>query len=140
MEASGSCLCGGIRFEVALPGIVINHCHCSRCRKASGGAFGTYFHTRLGAFRWLGGEELIERFQPAAGDPRPFCSRCGSRVPLVEAADDHVIIPAGTFDDDPGLRPSVNIHAASKAPWYTITGDLPTFDEDAPASFWEQFE
>ena len=35
----GSCLCGGVRFEVTLPFTRAIHCHCSRCRKHSG-AFG----------------------------------------------------------------------------------------------------
>jgi hypothetical protein len=33
--ASGSCLCGGFRFEVTLPFTRAIHCHCSRCRKRS---------------------------------------------------------------------------------------------------------
>lgn len=140
MKASGSCLCGGVRFEVELPGIVMNNCHCSRCRKASGAAFGTYFHASLAAFRWVAGEELVTLFQPDNGDARPFCSRCGTRTPLVETDDDHVIVPAGTFDDDPGITPQVHIHVASKAPWFAISDDLPAFDADASESFWAQYE
>ena len=34
----GSCLCGGVRFEVRPPFLRANHCHCSRCRKHSGTA------------------------------------------------------------------------------------------------------
>lgn len=40
-----------------------------------------------------------------------------------------VIIPAGTLDDDPGLKPAMHIFTASKAPWYDITDTLPQFDE-----------
>src|SRR5436189_226252 len=32
----GSCLCGGVTFEVELPFRRANHCHCSLCRKHSG--------------------------------------------------------------------------------------------------------
>ncbi len=28
----GSCLCGGVTFNVELPFRRANHCHCSRCR------------------------------------------------------------------------------------------------------------
>src|SRR5438093_3808996 len=34
----GSCLCGGVRFEVEPPFIRAGHCHCERCRKHSGTA------------------------------------------------------------------------------------------------------
>lgn len=138
MEASGSCLCGKVRYSAALPGIVMNNCHCSRCRKATGAAFGTYFHVARSAFSWTSGEELIRHFRPDQGDPRPFCSGCGTRVPLLEP--EGVIIPAGTLDSDPEMKPSVNIHARSKAPWSTIPAGIATFDDDAPDSFWEQFE
>ena len=37
----GSCLCGGVQFEVTAPFLWANHCHCSRCRKHSGPFGGT---------------------------------------------------------------------------------------------------
>ncbi|MGH8286041.1 MAG: GFA family protein, partial [Steroidobacteraceae bacterium] len=37
----GSCLCGGVRFEIDGPVGRASHCHCSMCRKAHGAAFGT---------------------------------------------------------------------------------------------------
>ena len=49
----GSCLCGGIVYEIdALlgPGI---YCHCSQCRKASGTAFATNASVPTTAFRMV---------------------------------------------------------------------------------------
>jgi hypothetical protein len=131
----GSCLCGAIRYELDDPGIVINHCHCSMCRKASGTAFGTFLHIPLAHFRWVSGEDTVKVFEKTPNNPRAFCPACGSRVPSIEAADDHVIVPAGGLDDDPGLRPAVHIFVGSKAPWYTLSDDLPKFDEAAPSEF-----
>lgn len=138
MRTKGSCLCGGVQFSFTPPGIVMNNCHCSRCRKASGAAFGTYLHVHRSEFSWDSGEELIRAFQPKQGDPRPFCSTCGTRVPIVE--EDSVIVPAGTLDGDPGTKPSVNIHVSSKASWSSVPEGIPSFDADAPDSFWVQFE
>jgi hypothetical protein len=42
------------------------------------------------------------------------------------------VIPAGTLDVDPGVRPSVNIFVASKAPWHEITDELPRWDQFSP--------
>ena len=135
----GSCLCGKIKFKVSLPGIGINYCHCSRCRKASGSSFGTFFHTAPNLFSWTQGEELINQYNPPKGDPRPFCKSCGSRVPIVNEEEEHVIVPAGLLDDDPELSPSVHIYTDSKASWHSIKDDLPIFAEDAPEEFWEQY-
>ena len=35
----GSCLCGGIRYEIDADLGPVTNCHCSQCRKAAGAAF-----------------------------------------------------------------------------------------------------
>jgi hypothetical protein len=40
-------------------------------------------------------------------------------------------LPLGALDDDPGIRPKVHMHVASKAPWFTITDDLPQIPGEA---------
>ena len=35
----GSCLCGGVKYEITGPLMRSGHCHCSNCRKAHGAAF-----------------------------------------------------------------------------------------------------
>jgi hypothetical protein len=36
--------------------------------------------------------------------------------------------------DDPGIRPSRHIFVGSKAPWFTITDDLPQYAEHVTAA------
>jgi hypothetical protein len=43
-----------------------------------------------------------------------------------------VVIPAGTLDEDPGIRPTQNIHWQDRAPWQTDPGELPQYDELPP--------
>jgi hypothetical protein len=40
-------------------------------------------------------------------------------------------IPAGCLDDDPGLRPEMHIFVEGKAPWFTISDELPQMDRVA---------
>jgi hypothetical protein len=138
----GSCLCGAVRFELDGPAQFINHCHCAMCRKAHGSAFGSFLHADGAGFRWVSGESQVGRFESSPGNFRAFCRTCGSRVPVLEAdgAGTHVIVPAGLLDDDPGVRPVVHIHVASKAPWFEITDALPRFDAFPPPSFWADHE
>ena len=56
---TGSCLCTGVRFEVAGPLAPIEVCHCSQCRKAQGGPVGTNLQVRRADFRLLSGEHLL---------------------------------------------------------------------------------
>ena len=59
----GSCLCGGVAFAVDPPFDRFVHCHCSRCRKASGTAHATNAAVKPSAFRWLQGQELVARYE-----------------------------------------------------------------------------
>ena len=54
--------------------------------------------------------------------------RCGSRVPDAFILAPLVAIPAGCLDDDPGLRPDMHIYVEGKAPWFTISDELPQLD------------
>jgi hypothetical protein len=136
----GSCLCGQIRFELAGPALFINHCHCSMCRKAHGSAFGSFLHADGAGFRWLSGESRVATYESSPGTVRAFCPTCGSNLPVLEDDGAHVNIPAGTLDDDPGVRPIVHIHTASKAPWVEIGDGLPQFAGFPPDEFWEPYE
>ena len=128
----GSCACGGVRFRVDGPVLELANCHCSQCRKAYGAAFGTIAVVEARHFAYEQGEPLIRSFRHTERVRRPFCARCGSRLPIVEPWDPLVGIPAGLLDDDPGARPSAHIFVASKAPWWEITDALPRYDAYPP--------
>jgi len=136
----GSCLCGQVGYELSGGVELINHCHCSMCRKAHGSAFGTFLHADASGFRWTAGADLVNRYTSSPGNVRAFCRNCGARMPVVEMPDNHVIIPAGSLDDDPGVRPVVHLFAGSKAPWIEITDGLPQFEKFPPKEFWESLE
>ena len=54
----GSCLCGGVKYEISGPLMRSGHCHCSNCRKAHGAAFRSRARVHIEDFKWLQGEEL----------------------------------------------------------------------------------
>jgi hypothetical protein len=55
----GSCLCGGVEFEIAGPLTAPLNCHCSQCRKQHGAAFRSRVRVQSKDFRWLKGEHLV---------------------------------------------------------------------------------
>jgi hypothetical protein len=129
----GSCFCGGIVFEVERV-LFIRHCHCSRCRKESGSAFGTAAVAQPAEFRFVKGEELIRFYDYPPDGRRAFCGVCGSKAPLqLKFQDSHIfLIPAGLFDDDPGVRPMLHMFVGSKAPWWEINDSVPQYDKWVP--------
>lgn len=134
----GACLCGDVSFELTGPPDFMNHCHCRICRKASGTSVGTFLHVQGSRFRWLGGQDGIRAYESSPGSFRPFCGRCGSRVPVIEDDGAEVIIPVGTLDDDPGVRPLVHFHVASRAAWDEIHDAAPQFAEFPDDPAWER--
>jgi hypothetical protein len=121
----GSCLCGGVKFRINGTLSLARHCHCSMCRKAQGAAFRTRASANAVEFEWVQGESLVTFYESSPGNHRGFCRVCGS--PIVTKFDNAAYygVPLGALDDDPGVRPELHVHVASKAPWFTITDDLP---------------
>jgi hypothetical protein len=124
----GSCLCGGIRYEISGQLESPLNCHCSMCRKATGAAFRSRAGVRTAAFRWVVGESLLSKYESSPGDVRTFCRVCGSTlITLFPGNPEELGLALGTLDDDPGVKPQFHVYVGSKAPWHDITDDLPQF-------------
>ena len=76
----GSCLCGGVRFEVTQPFASVAQCHCTNCKKLSGGVGTVNGRVATAAIRVLEGGDLLTTFQPAEGTAKTFCAVCGSNL------------------------------------------------------------
>ncbi len=128
----GSCLCGGVRFEIAGKVSGIGQCHCSLCRKVSGTASEAALLTARQSLRWVTGEDLIQSFAKRTDWTTSFCRVCGCPVPELRANGKLFAVPAGSLDDDPGTRVEQHIYIGSKAAWDEIAGDAPQYKEEAP--------
>lgn len=133
-SVKGSCLCGGIEFEMTATPRRVNQCHCGRCRKTRGTGHATNLLVPSDGLRYLRGEELLSKYRvpEAKYFAHWFCGVCGSPMPRFDERGIG-IIPMGAFDGDPGARPERHIHVASKAVWETIHDDLPQFEAAPPA-------
>ena len=125
---TAECLCRGVRIEISGKVGPIVYCHCSRCQKASGTAFGANADVRRKYWSVAAGGDLIREFKSSPGVWRAFCGRCGSPVySRRTAAPDVFRVRLGLLNDDPERRPLAHFWVASKAPWHAITDDLPQF-------------
>jgi hypothetical protein len=121
----GSCLCGTVQYEFAEPLQMMMHCHCSMCRKHHGAPFATFVAGPSSGFRWLAGEDAIEKYRSSEHGVRSYCRHCASVAPMLIPEAGIAIAAAGNLEGDLGIRPQGHMFVASKAWWYTITDSLP---------------
>ena len=129
----GSCLCGAVKYEVAGEAKRFYHCHCSRCRKATGTGHASNLFLQPATLTWLIGQEHVRAFKvpDAARFTNQFCGICGGRVPRQPEGIDSVLIPAGSLDDEAPIRPQARIFTGSRASW-SCSGDELAVHEGTP--------
>jgi len=133
MVRSGRCLCGEVRYELDadLPPLV--NCHCQYCRRAHGAAFVTIGWLPRSSFRFTAGEESVKRYTTGGGYHRCFCGLCGTRLLNSETSETGFIsLIVSTLDDDSHPGPVLHLNVESKAPWQTISDELPQHQSFSP--------
>jgi hypothetical protein len=124
MALRGSCLCGGVRFEVPDEFKPRAFCHCASCKKLSGGGGTANGRLRSDQVAIVEGEELLRTYQPEEGSAKTFCSVCGSNLfgggwP----ESDQASIRLSAIDDPLPGRPTKHIYTRSLATWETLPDD-----------------
>lgn len=127
---NGSCLCGAVKYEISTRPRLMYHCHCGRCRAASGAAYATNIIVATECFSVVAGRDKLSSFESSPEKHRYFCSNCGSPIySHAEKTSHYVSVRCGTLRDDPGIRPGYHAYAASRAAWVDICDDVPQMPE-----------
>ncbi|MCP4823182.1 MAG: GFA family protein [Shimia sp.] len=120
----GSCLCGDITFETDAEPQGASMCHCSQCRKQSGGIWSSAFVAE--ADLTVTGDVLW--YEASHSAKRGSCPRCGSFL-FWKAHDENTISFAlGAVDGPTGLELTKHIFVRDKGDYYTIADDVPQRD------------
>jgi hypothetical protein len=121
---AGRCFCGAVEYTVPDEFLYALNCHCSNCRRTTGSAFKPFagieraklaVAASKGDFLIYGGDKAHDA----------HCAQCGSLLYSVVRDGMYVHVAMGTLVDAPSIRASGHIFVGSKAPWFTITDDLP---------------
>ena len=120
---TGSCLCGGIAFELrgALRDVV--QCHCGQCRRTSGHVWAA---TRVSdAQLTFTSDETLTWYHSSSEAKRGFCNRCGASVFWRHKDDDGPAVSAGSLNSPTGLKTAKHIYTKDKGDYYLIAEDGP---------------
>lgn len=131
-KLTGSCLCGSVQYQIQGKVERFYLCHCSRCRKMTGtGHASNILVTPETCLTWTKGESLLKRFKVPDAERfySYFCSNCGSPMPRAMPVLNGVLIPAGSLNEEPPIKPGARIFYDSRAEWSHDDSELPVFAE-----------
>jgi hypothetical protein len=120
----GTCLCGGVSFEVEADPEALRFCHCTSCKQLSGGAGTVNFPAPPSAIRIVEGNDLLQSFTPEGGSTKTFCRTCGTNLfgggwPDSERCS--VRVP--NIGEPLDARVVAHLYVRSAAPWETLPDD-----------------
>lgn len=131
MTFKGSCLCGSVQYELLGEPKRFYHCHCQRCRKATGTGHASNIMIKASEFTWLSGEDLLKRYKVPEAERffTHFCSQCGSPMPRQVPELGMIVISAGSLDHDLEIAPEARIFWDSRTSWSCAGDGLPVYAE-----------
>lgn len=120
----GSCLCGGVTYELSgdlRPSVA---CHCVQCRKTSGHYVSA---TQVGPDQLtITKNATLAWFQSTPEARRGFCNTCGSSLFWKHTADKGAVsVMSGTIDGATGIETAKHIFTAFKGDYYDIADSIP---------------
>lgn len=118
---TGRCLCGAVSFEASGVETGFHSCHCSMCRRWSGGPAMAASVEKLA----IDGDEHVARFASSDWAERIFCRQCGSNLFYFLKDPGQYVVWIGAFDDPAPFQMSGEIFVDEKPGAYNFAGDHP---------------
>lgn len=118
----GGCLCGSRRYRFLNAPRYAGYCHCTMCRRATGGPFAVLVQVKLSQIEWTA-PPAVYRSSPIA--ERGFCPICGSPLFLQYDDSEFIRVTAGTLDHPDRIMPAGHYGIESRLPWADCGTGLP---------------
>jgi hypothetical protein len=131
MPYSGSCFCGAVKYRLEDKPIFVNCCHCTDCRKQTGGAFAINAVIETANVTVLSGQPVATRMYTDSGAPHDIfrCPECQTALWSDYGYGVLLFVRVATLDDAAAFPPDAHIWVRSKLPWVALPEGVPAFDE-----------
>ena len=129
---TGGCACGAIRYESTAEPLVMLHCHCRDCQRASGGPFSSLVVVPKEAFKIQQGTLRFYSSPSEMGGEthRGFCPECGSPIMGNPDGAPHITaIITASLDDPSWFSPQMNVWTSDAHAWDTMNPALAKFEK-----------
>lgn len=128
-QHQGGCHCGRVRYALSAPLEDVAHCHCSVCRRTSGGIVMTWLTAPLSSLQWLQGTPNV--YASSATCTRYFCPHCGAQLALFTSLSPNTVdITVATLDQPEQAPATRHIWVGSRLPWLQLDPQLPDEQEE----------
>jgi hypothetical protein len=124
MTIKGSCACGKTTYEIRRGAPMdIATCHCSACRRSTGGTHVTWASVPKAAFRWTGARAKL--FRSSNHGRRYFCRSCGAQLAFFTTKVPLAIdVTVTTLKNPNRYPPTRHTWTDSKLAWVHLKDDL----------------
>lgn len=119
---TGGCLCGRCRYTARGEPSHIGYCHCSMCRRATGGPFAVLIRVDGDNLEWSR-PPASYRSSPIAS--RGFCPVCGTPLYLQYDDDSRIRLTLGSVDRPEDFVPKSHYGVEGRLPWIDCSRHLP---------------
>ncbi len=133
--ASGGCLCGAVRYELAADPFDCGWCHCRTCQLFGGAPAMPFASVPTDAFHWSKGQDSVRWVRSSNFGRRAFCGACGTPLQVqVTHQPETVDFPIVTLDDPEQIQPEFHIFWGSRVRWFDPGDNLPRHEQFRPGT------
>lgn len=118
----GNCLCGKVEIQIAADINQIGACHCTMCRKWSGGPF---FAIECGSEIKVEGQEYVSLFESSDWAKRAFCKECGSCL-YYQLKDNSFYAVSAELFNNPNFKFASQVFIDEKPKYYEFSNQTHT--------------
>ena len=131
MVMIGGCACGDLRYQITTPLLTAYICHCHRCQKRTGSAFGMSVIIAAHGFRLISGSAIQTERSLEAGERNvsTLCGVCYSRIHTQRTGRKTLNLRVGTLDNTAFIRPVAQFWTSSAQPWAVVQSDILSYAE-----------
>lgn len=119
-ERKGTCLCGAVQISTKTMSGHVGACHCSMCRKWTGGPL---LAVECGSDVSFKGKENISTFDSSEWAERGFCGKCGSHLFYRLKGQNQYIVPVGLFENCDAVVFDHQIFIEEKPSFYSFANE-----------------
>ncbi len=130
IKATGSCLCGAVKYTTSTDFEFSGNCHCNTCKKATGGPFEVFAIIDEKSLHLTQGKGALVGYLISQKAKKHFCGTCGTPIfNQHKRAPGKLIVYVGSLDDPQCVTPAVNLHCENMLPWVADIASIKSFDK-----------